>query len=232
MALKDLVAAAIEVDTPINDLTFVKLAAGAKTPPHVHKKGYIVVPLLSGTAERVIERNGHAVSTELVELEALVPYYVDATIAGHTTAFRNTSGRISIFQKLVPCIDITQPQPELELQTIDIMTQNGARSFTVEVARSIMEKVVGLMFRPSLAPSRGMIFVWPEPMKVAMYMRNVLVPLDFIFIDKNHKISRVYENATPGSSSAISSVGEVSLTLEVSGGTVARLGIAVGDMIQ
>ncbi len=232
MSLKDLATMAVEVDSPINDLTFVKLAVGAKTPPHTHAKGYVVVPLVSGTAERVIEQNGQTVRTDLVELEAFVPYYVDATQTGQTTAFKNTGRRISIFQKMIPYIEVTGPQPELQLQPIKISSLSGDHVFTVEVAKKLMEKAIGLMFRPSLAPSRGMIFVWPQPMKVVMYMRNVLIPLDFIFVDENQLISRIYENATPGDLTPISSQGEVILTLEVPGGTVARLGISVGDRIE
>jgi uncharacterized membrane protein (UPF0127 family) len=85
--------------------------------------------------------------------------------------------------------------------------------------------------RLQVAPDRGMLFVWFAPREVAMYMRNVLVPLDFLFIDESLTITHIHQNAAPGDLTPIHSQGKVIFTLEVPGGTVAKLGIARGDTV-
>lgn len=233
MAWKDFANAAVQVENPIKDLTVVKLAAGAATPPHTHAEGYVVVPFWPGSAERVIQKDGVVIRREPVTLLPLVPYYVDATASGHTTAFRNTGKGLSIFQKYVPKPEVTGPQPELHLEKLTITSQAQSRNvFVVEVAVTLQEKAVGLMFRPNLAPDRGMLFVWPDSMPVAMYMRNVYVPLDILFIDENFTISHIHANAVPGDPTPIPSKGNVILTLEIPGGSAARLGIVKGDKVD
>ena len=88
------------------------------------------------------------------------------------------------------------------------------------------------MFRPKLASDRGMLFVWFWPRRVAMYMRNTLVPIDLLFIDPTFTISQIYTNAAPGDTTPIVSKEDVIFTLELPGGTTARLGIKEGDTIQ
>jgi uncharacterized membrane protein (UPF0127 family) len=232
MALKFIAGTQVEVERPIEGLTVVSMAAGATTTPHTHSEGYVVVPFLEGSAERVLRKNGRVLSREKVPLLPLVPYYVDATPKGQTTEFTNTGSRLSMFQKLVPFPPFTEPQPGLHVGRITILRQGKTLGvFTVEVARSFLEKACGLMFRPTLAPDRGMIFVWPAPLRIAMYMRNVRMPLDIIFMNKDFKISHIKKNAIPGDTTPVPSRGKVVLALEIPGGSVDRLGIAKGDTI-
>lgn len=219
------------VEGPISGLTVVQLAPNETIPPHDHAEGYVVVPFWPSSVERITHNKGLVVSTEPLTLLPLVPYYVDATKADHTISLRNTGAGFSAFQKMVPNPPITGPQAELFKIPIAIKSHGTVNTFTVEVALSLIEQAVGLMFRPHLAPDRGMIFAWIAPREVAMYMRNVCVPLDFIFINEQLSISRIHENAAPGDLTPIRSNGNVILTLEVPGGTVARLRIAVGDPV-
>jgi uncharacterized membrane protein (UPF0127 family) len=190
-----------------------------------------VVPFWPSSVERITHNKGLAVRTEPLTLLPLVPYYVDATDADHTISLKNTGAGFSAFQKIVPRPPIKGPQPELPTMSIVIESKGKRNTFMAEVALTLIQQAVGLMFRPSLAPDRGMIFAWITPREVAMYMRNVRVPLDFLFIDEKLAITHIHENAAPGDLTAIHSNGKVVLTLEVPGGTVARLGIAKGDLV-
>ena len=107
-----------------------------------------------------------------------------------------------------------------------IETPAGERHrFQVEIARSGEERSQGLMFRQSLAPDAGMIFLYPRLQQAAMWMRNTLIPLDMIFIRPDGSIDRVHEMATPRSLETIASDGPVSMVLEIAGGRAAELGI-------
>jgi uncharacterized membrane protein (UPF0127 family) len=220
------------VESPVNGLTVVHVAPGATVPKHSHAEGYVVVPFWPASVERVTHQNDQVIKREPLTLLPLVPYYVEATRAGQTISLKNTGTGVSAFQKMVPEPPITGPQPELITEEFTIVSQGNRRNvFTVEIAVTLIEQAVGLMFRPRVAPDRGMLFVWFGPREVAMYMRNVLVPLDFLFIDESLTITYIHQNAAPGDLTPIHSQGKVILTLEVPGGTVARLGIATGDTV-
>jgi uncharacterized protein len=124
------------------------------------------------------------------------------------------------------------PQPELPKQQITIVTKNGQKHvFKVEVATTPQEQETGLMFRKSVAPDGGMLFVWDVPQVSHMWMKNTLVPLDMVFIRSDGVIDSIAENTVPHSLRDISSHGDVIATLELAGGTTARLGITVGDKV-
>jgi uncharacterized membrane protein (UPF0127 family) len=114
--------------------------------------------------------------------------------------------------------------------TID--TDHGPRIFTVELATTPEQMARGLMFRRSLPPDAGMLFVYPDSRPVAFWMKNTLIPLDMLFIAGDGKVSRIVERAVPLSETPISSVDEVRAVLELNGGTAARLGIKPGDVVH
>ena len=114
---------------------------------------------------------------------------------------------------------------------LTIETGAGSQRFLVEVATSEQQKSRGLMFRSEMAADAGMLFVYDTPHVVTMWMRNTLIPLDMLFIDSEGRIAHIAERAVPRSDKTISSRARVTGVLELNGGTVRRLGIAVGDRV-
>jgi hypothetical protein len=126
----------------------------------------------------------------------------------------------------------TGPQPELPRENLAIVTRDGLRHvFSVEVAATQMEQATGEMFRMSVPPDGGMLFVSQTPRESDMWMRNTLVPLDMVFINADGTVRSIAGNTVPGSMAVIRSHGPVMATLELAGGTAARLGILVGDRV-
>ncbi len=124
------------------------------------------------------------------------------------------------------------PQAELPKEQIAIATKDGQRHvFTVEMAKTPQQQVTGLMFRKSVPADGGMLFDWGTPEISHMWMKNTLVPLDMVFIRADGVIDSIAEDTVPHSLRDISSHGEVVATLELAGGTTARLGITVGDKV-
>lgn len=117
-------------------------------------------------------------------------------------------------------------------EPLSITVSSGeTHAFTVEIARTFEEQAQGLMYRETLAPDAGMIFVYAKETRQSMWMKNTLIPLDMVFIRRDGRISHIHERAVPGSLDTISSRGRVAAVLELRGGTVARLGIGVGDRV-
>jgi uncharacterized membrane protein (UPF0127 family) len=127
---------------------------------------------------------------------------------------------------------VDQPQPRLPTEPMLIVTRDGRRlAFTVEMALSLEQQTIGLMFRTEVRPDEGMLFDWVTPRESAMWMRNTLIPLDMVFIAADGRIHRIAERTTPLSLATVSSNGPVRATLELAGGAAERLDIRVGDRV-
>jgi hypothetical protein len=76
-----------------------------------------------------------------------------------------------------------------------------------------------------------MIFIYDSPQRVAMWMKNTLLPLDMLFVDEHGCVVTIKQNAKPGSLATIGSRVPVVLVVELKAGTVATQGMAVGDRV-
>jgi uncharacterized membrane protein (UPF0127 family) len=59
----------------------------------------------------------------------------------------------------------------------------GTSTLTVEIARTPRQMAVGLAFRPSLAPDKGMLFIHKAPQRVVYNALDTLFPLSCAYID-------------------------------------------------
>jgi uncharacterized membrane protein (UPF0127 family) len=56
------------------------------------------------------------------------------------------------------------------------------REFSVEIATTIEEKRLGLMYRRALPESHGLLMVFENDSSVPIWMKNVFVPLDVVWL--------------------------------------------------
>jgi uncharacterized protein len=123
------------------------------------------------------------------------------------------------------------------LQTFDksklvIETDRGKFPLDIELALSEPQMEQGLMFRRALAADAGMLFEYGKEHTITMWMKNTYIPLDMLFMDSNGKVVDYHERAVPLSLAVIESRVPARAVLEVNSGTVARLGIKVGDTVH
>ena len=104
--------------------------------------------------------------------------------------------------------------------------------FIVEIADTPELRARGLMFRRQLEPEAGMLFIYSEPRPVSIWMKNTYLSLDILYIDHTGRIAQIIENAVPLSETIMPSKKPVQSVLELPAGTVARLGIALGDVVS
>lgn len=62
---------------------------------------------------------------------------------------------------------------------------------TVELALAPTEQEKGLMFRKSLEPGKGMLFVFSNERPRQFWMKNTLIPLSIAFIDEKKTIFQI-----------------------------------------
>jgi len=103
--------------------------------------------------------------------------------------------------------------------------------FKVWLADTPQRQAQGLMFVRSLPDLRGMLFTYPQPKAISMWMKNTYIPLDMVFIDDHGRIQQVVEQATPHSLDLIRSDQPALAVLEIAGGEAKRLGIHAGQHV-
>ncbi|WP_246167351.1 DUF192 domain-containing protein [Sphingomonas piscis] len=124
------------------------------------------------------------------------------------------------------------PAPEHRTVPLTIVSSGRTHRFTVEVADTPEEQEKGLMFRKLLPADHGMVFPFEPPRPVSLWMKNMLIPIDMIFIRPDGTIATIGADAVPQSLEPVVSTEAVIAVLEIPGGRAAELGIKVGDKVE
>ena len=118
-----------------------------------------------------------------------------------------------------------------EGEVVFLRGEKRLRKIDVEVAENETERQKGLMFRPYLSDSVGMLFVFDEATPQSFWMKNTMISLDIIYVDQNKKIVSIQKNAKPYSEESLPSFGSAQYVVEVNGGYCDKYDIKVGDSI-
>ncbi len=133
--------------------------------------------------------------------------------------------------RVIPSVEAGAPQT-LPLIPLQIRRLAGKETgFDVQVARTLEQQEVGLMWRKRLPRREGMLFIFPEAKQATFWMRNTLISLDLIFIRSDGSIVNIAANAKPLSLDMIPSKGRVIAVLEIGGGQAKALGIRAGQQV-
>jgi hypothetical protein len=77
------------------------------------------------------------------------------------------------------------------------LTLPSGKVLQVEVMVKDEDRAMGLMFRASLAPDRGMLFVFDEAEFHGFWMKNCKFPIDIVWLDDQKKVVHVAEAVPP-----------------------------------
>ena len=122
---------------------------------------------------------------------------------------------------------------ESYIKNLEIINDTGNPiHYHVEVAKTNEEQAEGLMYRLELKQNGGMLFLFNNEKKASFWMKNTLIPLDIIFINKNGSINKIYKNTIPKSKKRIISKGKVLAVLEINAGEAIRNNIGYESFID
>lgn len=107
------------------------------------------------------------------------------------------------------------------------------KEFKLEVARSLSKRSSGLMNKTSMLTNEGMIFIFEEPRILSFYMKNTLIPLDIIFIDKDLKVINIHKNTKVNSETPLyKSLSKSQYVIELNAGTTELINLNKGDSVE
>lgn len=126
---------------------------------------------------------------------------------------------------------------ELPMQPMSITTTKtyGEVGLIAQVADSEEERRIGLMFRKKMAKDEGMFFIFDDEKPRSFWMKNTLIPLDIIFLDKGRQVISIQKNVQPckvDPCPLYSSVGSAKYVLELNGGESDKIGVAEGSQLM
>ncbi len=104
--------------------------------------------------------------------------------------------------------------------------------YKIELAKTTTQKSKGLSGRETLCKNCGMLFIFGFETNLPFWMKNTLIPLDIIWLDKNGKIvdiqtiteinsTKIHQNQTPAK-----------YVLELNANDSQKINLNIGDVIQ
>lgn len=117
-------------------------------------------------------------------------------------------------------------------QTVTVRIGNA--QVQVEVADTEAQRIKGLSGRKSLPENSGMLFVFDSAGFYAFWMKDTLIPLDFIWINQG-AVLEITENVQPADFQPPRTLAPrqpVDKVIELKAGTAKNLGIKVGDKVR
>jgi uncharacterized protein len=109
------------------------------------------------------------------------------------------------------------------------------RSVTAELAVSDEERARGLMFRKTLGPDQGMLFVFEQEGRHSFWMKDTWIPLDMLWLDGAKRVIHIEADVPPCRAEPCPSYGPrfpARYVLELRAGGAAEYGIKLNDRLQ
>lgn len=132
-------------------------------------------------------------------------------------------------------VSITIQSSSSFAETVRFIGVNPSLEVKVELADTQSKAERGLMFRKDIPEGAGMWFVFRDDAERVFWMKNVIFPLDMIFIDKGFVIRKIEKTVPPCVHEPCPryySGVPVRYVLEVPGGYCERKGVKEGQKVE
>ena len=110
-------------------------------------------------------------------------------------------------------------------------TDSIIATLDLEIAESDYETQTGLMYRKSMLPNRGMLFIFPDEKRRSFYMKNTEFGLDIIYLNSKNEVVSIQKNAQPLNPTTLPSEAPTIFVLEVNAGLSDQWGLEAGDVL-
>ncbi len=148
-------------------------------------------------------------------------------IASSTPSISTSTVLSAIFQEEAT----TTPDPTPEAPTIKIKAPKAIISAYLATTSDAMSQ--GLGDRESLEPEHGMFFILPKAIKPAFWMKNMLFPIDIVWINSTKKVVSISKNIQVSSyPNTFSPKVSVKYVLELNAGMSKKFGIVTGTVLS
>jgi uncharacterized membrane protein (UPF0127 family) len=121
---------------------------------------------------------------------------------------------------------------EGELRFYDGQSNQKISEIDIEIADNPFDRALGLMFRPEMADTTGMLFIFDNEEIQAFWMRNTIIPLDILYVNAKNEIVDIYKHTKVKSDLSMPSSDPALYVVEVNAGYCDKHGIEEGDLVE
>lgn len=105
----------------------------------------------------------------------------------------------------------------------------GSHTVVAELANTPEKRQLGLSGRQGLEEGRGMLFVFDQPGRHGIWMKDMLFPIDIIWLDDNGRVVGLERDVSPQTFPRIFyPESDAKYVLELKAGSAAEFGIEIG----
>lgn len=143
----------------------------------------------------------------------------------------------SFYLSIIPLAALLAPagcnsRPEATQPGLPIVAiQLGTKTYQCEVAADDATRQLGLMHRKSMPDDHGMIFVFGYEQVLYFWMKNTLIPLDIVYLNRDGKVVAVRQ-MQPLDESTVGSNEPAQYAIELNAGQGEKSGVKEGDIIR
>jgi uncharacterized membrane protein (UPF0127 family) len=136
---------------------------------------------------------------------------------------------------LAACSNDTATIEDFNSQTVTLPDGTKVKA---EVMMNPKDMMRGMMFRDTFPEGKAMLFIHNSPTNQPYWMYQVKVPLDIVWMDKNHRVVEMVENAPPCKTEKASGCPNYggnrtySFVIELPGGYARKHGVREGEVLQ
>lgn len=134
---------------------------------------------------------------------------------------------IIVIITVIAIINFFLSKPSLETINIDI----GNQSFSLEIAKTLAQKSGGLSKRKTLCDTCGMIFVYQKEWIYPFWMKDTLVPLDIIWVNKDYIVVDIIQGK-PNDLKILKPKDISQYIIELNANMAQNLNLKIGDKIK
>ena len=140
---------------------------------------------------------GKAVLSGIWWQRALVFLLVGLAAACNSSGFPATPEATREPTETPPVTATVPVAPPTEVPPAGPMVRIGETTFTVEVAEKLEARTRGLSGRASLPPQMGMLFIFEDTRIHTFWMKDMLFPLDLVWIGEQCTVESITPNVPP-----------------------------------
>jgi len=104
--------------------------------------------------------------------------------------------------------------------------------YKIELAKTTAQKSKGLSGRETLCKNCGMLFIFAFETNLPFWMKDTLIPLDMIWLDKSGKIVDIQTIIETNSTKIYQNQNPAKYVLELNANDSQKINLKIGDIIQ
>ena len=108
----------------------------------------------------------------------------------------------------------------------------GNTNYNIELATTIAQKTKGLSGRNTLCKNCGMLFTFGFETNLPFWMKDTLIPLDMIWLDKNGKIVDIQTITETNSTKIYQNKSPAQFVIELNANDSQKLNLKIGDIVN